>query len=308
MTPKETTIEDILWLEAHGQRLGLMPRLGGGVAAWQKIEGAKSVDLWRPWDGLRADPVTLASFPLVPWSNRIGQDGFEHDGHFHAIAPNRQDQRYPIHGDGWLQPWRVSQRSADGVSAFLMSRAFRGLPYDYDAEQRWQLEPHGLEQTLRVTHRGERSLPYGLGLHPWLPRAAGTQLQAHVRGVWLSGADLLPTAHTTLLPEGWELPAGIPMQGPFIDNVFTGWDGRARVTWPDRGLVLEMRMLPLQTPAGEAAPEYFHLYRPEAGDAFCIEPVTQAIDAFHLEGRAGLVTLHPGESMSLRVQWRFSTA
>jgi aldose 1-epimerase len=302
---KEMAIEDILWLEAHGQRLGLLPRLGGGVAAWQKVDGTKSVDLWRPWDGLADDPVTLASFPMAPWANRIGHGGIEHDGRFHAIAPNRHDQRYPIHGDSWLQPWRVSLRSLDGVSAFLMSRGFRGLPYDYDAEQRWQLEPGGLEQTLRVTHRGDGSMPYGLGVHPWLPRAAGTRVQANVRGVWLTTDDLLPTTHASPLPEGWELPAGIPMQAPFIDNEFTGWDGRARVTWPDRGLMLEMRMLPLQTPAGEVAPEYLHLYRPATGDTFCIEPVTQAVDAFHLEGRPGLVTLHAGESMTLRVQWRF---
>jgi aldose 1-epimerase len=301
-----TASADILWLEAHGQRLGLIPRLGGGIAAWQKTGGAAAVDLWRPWDGVREDPAALASFPLVPWSNRIGSGGFEHEGRFHPIAPNRGDQRYPIHGDGWLQPWRVSQRNADAATAFLMSRRFHGVPYEYDAEQRWQLVPGGLDQTLRVTHRGEGTLPYGLGLHPWLPRAPGTRLEARVDGVWLSGADLLPTGHTRQLPEGWNLAEGIPLQAPFIDNVFTGWDGRARVAWPDRGLALEMRMLPLRTPRGDVAPEYFHLYRPDAGDLFCIEPVTQAIDAFHLEDRPGLVMLAGGESMALRVEWRVS--
>jgi aldose 1-epimerase len=282
-----------------------MPRLGGSVAAWQKVDGSKAVDLWRPWDGLRDDPVLMASFPMLPWANRIGHGGFVHDGRFHAIAPNRLDQRYPIHGDGWLQPWRASVHGADDVTATLASRRFRGLPYDYDAEQRWHLVPGGLDQALRVTHRGEVAMPYGLGVHPWLPRPPGTMAQANVRGVWLTTADLLPTTHASPLPEGWELPAGIPMQAPFIDNEFTGWDGRARVTWPDRGLALEMRMLPLHAPGGDVAPEYFHLYRPDAGDAFCIEPVTQAVDAFHLEGRPGLVTLEPGESMSLQVQWRF---
>jgi aldose 1-epimerase len=244
----------------------------------------------------------------VPWSNRIGAGGFEHDGAFHAIAPNRPDQRDPIHGDGWLQPWRVSHRTPESATALLMARGFRGLPYAYDAEQCWTLVAGGLDQSLRVTHRGAASLPYGLGLHPWLPRGPGTRLQAEVRGVWLSGADLLPTAHTSRLPPGWELPARIPMQAPFIDNVFTGWDGRARVAWPDRALALELHMLPLQTPGGERAPEYLHLYRPDAGDAFCIEPVTQAIDAFHLADRPGLVTLRDAESMSLRVQWRFRPA
>jgi aldose 1-epimerase len=301
-----STADDIQWLEAHGQRLGLLPRLGGGIAAWQKTGGAAPFDLWRPWDGVREDPAALSSYPLVPWSNRIGAGGFEHAGTFHPIAPNRADQRYPIHGDGWLQPWRVSQRSADAATAFLISRRFHGVPYEYDAEQHWKLVPGGLDQSLRVTHRGEAPLPYGLGLHPWLPRAAGTRLVARVGGVWLSSDDLLPTGHATRLPEGWNLGEGIPLRAPFIDNAFTGWDGLARVEWPDRGLALEMRMLPLRTPRGDVAPEYFHLYRPDAGDLFCIEPVTQAIDAFHLEGRPGLVVLASGESMTLRVEWRVS--
>jgi aldose 1-epimerase len=303
-----TAPDDILWLEAHGQRLGLLPRLGGGIAAWQALDDGTPLDLWRPWDGRREDPAALASYPLVPWSNRIGAGGFEHGGLFNPIAPNRADQRYPIHGDGWLQPWRVSHRSEEGATAFLMSRRFQGVPYEYDAEQRWQLVPGGLDQSLRVTHRGEGTLPYGLGVHPWLPRAAGTRLEARVDGVWLSGEDLLPTGHVDRLPEGWDLAAGIPLQAPFIDNVFTGWDGVARVTWPDRGLALEMRMLPLHTPHGEVAPEYFHLYRPDAGDLFCIEPVTQVIDAFHIEGRPGLVDLAGGESLTLRIQWRVSAA
>jgi aldose 1-epimerase len=298
--------DDTLWLEAHGQRLGLVPRLGGGIAAWQKTDGAAVVDLWRRWDGLREDPGALASSPLLPWSNRIGGGGFDHDGRFHPIEPNRADQRYPIHGDGWLQPWSVPEHSADAATAVLKSRRFRDVPYEYDAEQRWRLVPGGFDQSLRVTHRGDGTLPYGLGQHPWLPRAPGTRLEARVRGVWLSSPDLLPTGHASRLPEGWDLGAGVPLQAPFIDNVFTGWDGLARVTWPDRGLALEMRMLPLQTPGGEVAPEYFHLYRPDAGDLFCIEPVTQAIDAFHLEGRPGLVVLGRGESMALHVQWRVS--
>jgi aldose 1-epimerase len=61
-----------------------------------------------------------------------------------------------------------------------MSRRFHDLPYEYDAEQRLQLVPGGLDQSLRVTHRGATSMPYGLGFHPWLPRAPGTRLQANV--------------------------------------------------------------------------------------------------------------------------------
>ncbi len=52
---------------------------------------------------------------------------------------------------------------------------------------------------------------------------------------------------------------------------------------------------------------YCLLYRPPAGPAFCFEPVTHPIDAFHQPGQPGLRVLHTGESLSLQVQWRFHT-
>ena len=50
----------IVWQTHAGQRLGLVPSLGGGVAA--------------------SDMYSLASFAIVPWSNRISGCGFENDG------------------------------------------------------------------------------------------------------------------------------------------------------------------------------------------------------------------------------------
>ena len=50
---------------------------------------------------------------------------------------------------------------------------------------------------------------------------------------------------------------------------------------------------------------YCLLYRPPVGAAFCFEPVTHPIDAFHVPGRPGLHVLRTGESLTLHVQWRF---
>ena len=94
----------IFWLQHAGQRLGLVPTLGGSVAAWQIERPQGALDLWRPWDGVTLDLYKLASFPMVPWSNRISGGGFAHQGRFHPMRPNRAGEPYPIHGDGWLQP------------------------------------------------------------------------------------------------------------------------------------------------------------------------------------------------------------
>ncbi len=100
------------WLDDGRQRLGLVPGFGGSVAAWLLHPQAGAAPrqpevpfhLWRPWFG-DPDPFSVASLPLVPWSNRISGGGFEQDGVFHPLAPNRAGEACPIHGEGWLQAW-----------------------------------------------------------------------------------------------------------------------------------------------------------------------------------------------------------
>lgn len=296
---------DLLWLQAHGQRLGLVPQLGGGVAAWQWVADAQPVDLWRRWDERSGELNTLASFAMLPWSNRISGGGFEHAGRFHPIRPNRDGEPYPIHGDGWLQPWTVAEADAERAVLHLRSRRFDGNPYDYDAEQTFCLVDGGLDQSLRITHRGDEPLPYGLGLHPWFTRTPRVQLRARVRGLWLGRSDRLPTQHTTRFPPGWDLRTGAPMHGgDLIDNGYTGWDGDARIEWPEHGLAVEVHMPPVDTPEGLQPQEYCLVYRPGTGPAFCFEPITQPIDAFHLPGQPGLVTLAQGQTLGMSVRWR----
>lgn len=293
------------WLDDGRQRLGLVPGMGGSAAAWllhppadpDRRHPAVPFHLWRPWFG-DADPFTLASLPLVPWSNRVSAGGFEEQGRFHPLQPNRAGEACPIHGEGWLQPWDVTVHDHQRLEMRLVSDRFMDSPYRYLATQTYRLLPDGLFQELTVTHLGATPLPYGLGQHPWLLRAPGTRLQADVSGVWLSHADRLPREHTTGLGD-WDLRKGIDAHGPLIDNAFTGWFGPAVIDWPDAGWSLTVDT---EHPGDGAC---LLVFRPEAGPSFCVEPVTHPVDAVHLPGQPGLQWLEPGATMRLALRWRF---
>lgn len=293
----------IFWLRHARQHLGLLPSLGGGVAAWQLDHDTGPLDLFRPWAG-STDRYTLASFPLVPWSNRISAGGFDYDGVHYPMAPNRAGEPYPIHGDGWLQPWAVHQPQDDTVEMTLDSQAFAGNPYAYQALQRFVLMDGGMDQTLTVTHTGDSPLPYGLGQHPFFPRPVGTRLTTQVQGVWLSRPDCLPTQHTTEFPPSWDLRGGMDVNGSLIDNAYTGWSGEARIDWPDYPLTLTMREPNILSRGQNDG--LCLLYRSPAISAFCFEPVTHPIDAFHMPGLPGLKVLRKGESLTLQLEWRFA--
>lgn len=304
MTPSP---HPVVWLHHAGQHLGLVPTLGGSVAAWQ-MDGAQArLDLWRPWDGVTPDLYQLASFPMVPWSNRISGGGFTQDGRFHAMRPNRAGEPYPIHGDGWLQAWQLAQPAADTLVMTLESHGFNASPYEYHATQTFRLVEGGLDQQLQVRHLGKAALPYGLGVHPWFPRTPTTRITAPVHGVWLCGKDPLPVGHTHDFPPGWDLNEGVQAHGALIDNGYTGWGGRACITWPELALQLRAEMPDFER-VGGAAQHFCLIYRPPQGPAFCFEPITQPIDAFHLPGRPGLRVLQQGMTCSLNIRWRVETS
>jgi aldose 1-epimerase len=278
-------------LRSGSLRAVVLPAAGGGLARldW------RGMACLRPAPGGVAQPLPgqLACFPLVPWSNRIAPDGFEFAGRRITPAPTREGEPCPIHGDGWRLPWQIE--SCSESSAVLTLDRCDGAPFAFTSSLEYALAGSVLRITLRVANRGECALPFGLGLHPWMPCPEDALLHAEADGVWLSGADKLP-AKRAALPPAWNFCGGAPRPLPRdgVDNAFTGWDGRARIDWPARKLRLGI----------EADMSYFILYAPPGKDFFCFEPVDHPINAHNLPGGVsanGLSVLAPGQALSRTV-------
>lgn len=272
----------------------IVPQVGGGLARLDWRRGTATVPLLR---GLPHDapgmplPGQLACFPLLPWSNRMAPGGFAFEGVRHVPLPNRAGEPCPIHGDGWQQPWRVASRHDTSLVLDLDRRD--ASPFAYTAELRYTLAEDALVVELSVANAGAGALPFGLGLHPWMPDPQGALLQAGAHSVWLAGVDKLPLARQDI-PAHWRFdnPAPLPQDG--VDNVFEGWHGDARIAWPQRGLALEI----------QADMDYFILYVPPRRDFFCFEPVDHPINAHNLPGQPGLSVLAPGATLRRRCVFR----
>jgi len=277
------------------------PDLGGGLAAYDLLRGAMRVPLFRRAPEGTADPFALACNVLVPWSNRISGGGFSFGGRFHPLAPNLPGEPFPIHGNGFQCAWRVTAASAQAVTLALESDG--PGPFRYDAVLSYALAGGALTMRLAVTHRGAGALLYGLGFHPWLPRTPATTLHAPAARVWLEDARHLPAGH---LPVGarpeWDFSGPRPLPRGWINNGFDGWNGRARVDWPDRGLSLAIAARGGGGDALRPLTRYL-LYSPAAGAPFfCFEPVSHLVDAHTLAGPAaagGLAVLAEGEAAAI---------
>ena len=196
------------------------------------------------------------------------------EGEFHALQPNLPGASCPIHGNGFSSEWMVQTVSATSATLSLSS-AGPG-PYVYDAAVTYSLNGHGaLSMTLAVVNRGPR-LPFGLGFHPWLRRTNDVLLQALASSIDLDDERHLPSGSVPVAKRpDWDFSHLAPLPVGWINNAFTGWNGRARILWPARRLALNIEVDPVFSTC--------ILYSPSVeADFFCFEPVSHRVDAHNL--------------------------
>lgn len=215
-------------------------------------------------------PLQSACFPLVPFCNRIAHGRFAFAGREVVLSPNMGDHPHPLHGTGWLRPWRVIRH--DGTSA-LLEDAYAGegqWPWPYLAHQHIALDDSGCTIRLLVENRSEEPAPLGLGLHPYLRRTPDTCVTFHAHAMLGIDRDCLAdgTAHAADTIAPWAKGATPPDE--LVDHCFTDWEGTAEVT--DRHGTIALR--------GFGSP-HCHVYAPPGGEELCIEPVNHVPDALN---------------------------
>lgn len=300
-------------LQAGELRVVLAPQCGGSIASFSRHwrEGARRRELhWlRPATatGLAArNPLDMASFPLVPFCNRIRDGRARFEGREIRLPPNHpgEDARHPLHGIGWLLPWQVESADASQALLSLSVDAGEAWPWSFSTRQHFSLQERVLAVTMSVTNEDSAAMPVGIGHHPYFPHHGGTQLTSRAEAMWRGDAEVMPVA----LEQGGPVKAlreGVELSQLDLDNNFVGWERSTRIEWPAdvRGPARALTM------EAEAPLDYFVLYCPRGYDFFCAEPVSQCTDWLNLlprygHGPLGGARLAPGETLTARFTLR----
>jgi aldose 1-epimerase len=297
---------EVVGLAAGDATVAVAPAIGGALVAFR----------WRGRDVLRPTPAAAiaegnvrlcASFPLVPYSNRIADASLRWDGAQHALHRNVADHPHAIHGVGFQRPWSVIERHDDRVVLALdydpVRDPVRAWPFAFRALQLLDVVADAracaLRSTLTIVNRGERAFPFGLGWHPYFPRTAATVVGFVADGMWETGPTLLPTRHVAPPPApGFDPPR--PIGDTTLDNVFTGFGGLVRIVDRERRLAIAVE--------SDAAASFLVVYVPAGRDFLAIEPVTHMTDAFnrHAAGEAGTGTRTLGVGASFSCTMRIA--
>jgi aldose 1-epimerase len=239
-------------------------------------------------------PFDLGLILLAPFSNRISGGGFSFDGRFHRLEPNVPGEAFPIHGGAFGDVFGLNDR--DPASASFTALTSGAGPYEYRVDVEYALRSGALDVDMRIRNQGEIALPFGGGLHPWLPRTPLCSLQAFAKRVQLQDERYLPAGFAPIGEhKAWNFKRARPLPDGWINNCFSGWNGQAVIRWPERRMELHVASIDA---------EHFIVYSPGAdADFFCFEPVTHVIDAHNLPGgpaQHGLVILKPGHAIAFR--------
>lgn len=278
----------------NGSLTLVVSSLGGSVLKLAAHSPEGEIPLLRPAT-LSEDTPALQSgcFPLVPFGNRVNQNRFSFEGRDYALCPNTSWDRHYLHGDGWLQQWQCIEQRSDFLR---LSYQHAEGPYQYRVEQCFTLERQQLRIELVVEHDGQSPMPYGLGWHPYFPLTPDTRVQAPAQAYWLEAEEWLAGEQVPLSEEmDFNRLAAIPRR--WVNNGFGGWNGEAKIQWPEQGSQLQMSTEP-------ACPVFFMFVSDPAFDPgyqfefFCLEPMSHAANAHNMAELGGLRRLAKGESFS----------
>jgi aldose 1-epimerase len=181
----------LLTLSSGQLELRLAPQAGGAIACFDWLGQSGRIPVLRGAEGIPGKVLDAASFPLVPFVNRVRGGRFEFRGREIRLAPNMAGDPNPLHGQGWLAAWKVEASS--GRQALLSFRHEAGeWPWDYEAEQHFRLDDKGLSVRLSCRNMSNEPMPCGLGQHPYFPCTPETRLDTEVTHVWTIDEHVLP--------------------------------------------------------------------------------------------------------------------
>jgi aldose 1-epimerase len=283
----------------HGKLAAtIAPEIGGAIARLKLGE----LDILRPTPDTAIEEKLIrqmASYPLVPYSNRIVNARLKFEGREHVLQRNFGSELHAIHGVGWRRAWQTKSSSPTHLQLTLNHEPDADWPFHLSAIQRFDLTANALRVELTLTNTGTTPMPAGMGFHPFFPRAENTTLETRWQGMWTMSEAKVPIEHRTI-PADADYSKSRPIGGWRIDNCFTGWSGKAVL-----GYATHRTELTATRGFGHCV-----CFVPADNRPFiALEPVSHIVDAFNLAERGqkdtGMRVLKPGESwaesMTIRV-------
>lgn len=285
----------LISLQSDELYLEIAPEIGGSVARLDlKLTTGTFLPILRPVsvDALmRGGAAQSAMHPLVPFANRARGNCIDIVEPPLILHSNVADEPCALHGIGWQRPWTIVATSQTDC---LMELVVQEGDWVFPFRSTWHLSLAGasLQATLSIENISRRSIPAGIGLHPYFHRMPGMQLSFMAERFWLEGPGHLPTDAISL-PAELDFANGRPLPDCWRNNCYGDWRGSLVIDDIERGITINLS-------ASASLPELM-IYTPTAAPFFCLEPQSHTTGATARRAADSLAKplkiLQPGETL-----------
>ena len=290
----------ILELANDHWQVGLLPTTGGSVAYGRTKLNGEWHDVLRPTpEGSLTVVPDTASYPLVPWSNRIRDGKLRWAGRTYQLRVNHGDGT-AIHGTASEYPWTVVEQSPTHAVLEFASRDVYGVnfPWTFTARFTYALDGDRFTWTYGLINTDHETFPAGFGHHPYFLRSVAGSATAHLQlnaDQAYEAEECLPFGEASAIRPDADFQASREIGGAFVDDCYVGRTSPtlATISWPG---VLDLDY------EADALLSHAVVYIPEDKPFFAVESVSNANDAFNLAERgihsANLILVQPGQTVS----------
>lgn len=290
-----------------GSTARIAPELGFNCFEFRAIVGGQPIDVLDALPGFEqgTQKASGSGIPILfPFPNRIRAGKFSWEGKDYSL-PTTDKFGNAIHGLCLDRPWRVIEQKDDLVTGqFQLSvdapDRLHLWPTDFVIEVDYEIIHNRLRANFRIGNPSNRSLPWGLGTHPYFKLPLGTNSQVGDCLIEVPTCqrweltDCLPTGKLLDLDESFDLRDGAYISVVQLDDVYTG----VRCDGPQFECAVLDERAGLQVI--QTCPPIFReivAFTPPGRAAVCIEPYTCPTDAINLSKHGidcGWRTLGPG--------------
>jgi aldose 1-epimerase len=276
----EGTVTELIALRAGDSEAAVVPSVGANCCSF-RVGGRELIEGPPSLEALVARPVGYGCPILFPFPGQLEAGPRRLLGREVLIAANSPSGR---HGHGFAsgRPWRVVERGADWCACQLEGGGGDEYPWRFRLTARWRVSPGLLGVGVVLENLDDGEMPFGLGLHPYLPVAADALVEVPAAGAW---------PHAGGVPSG---PPG-PARGPWRWSELGAGSSTLLTDLPAAEVEAQVGEVGLRWP-GDRFGEVV-LYRPPERASVCVEPWTSVSGAaarIEPGERSGLVRLAPG--------------
>jgi len=230
-------------------------------------------------------------FPLLPLGNRVKGNSFLFENELIRLKKNSHESPLYLHGDGWLSIWDVVNKTESSICLALEFKYAKDSPFAYKAIQNIVLEKNSFQIDLEIINQG-RTLPFGLGMHPYFRRTNDVQLKAHSNWYLPIDDENIPIKKIKI-PKDRNFSSFKNLVSG-MDNCFTEWNSKAEIIYPSDKLKLELLC--------SDNLNNFLIYTPSTEEYFCFEPMTHAPNDVNTNDLGGMKVLKKDEVLKAKMQ------